>query len=91
MPTEREAGASVIVKNMSGVDYDVAELGGVVLGDGQSIDLMDDNLVTYYDSWAAANGLVAKANSSQLWADIAAGKIEVVESKPPNFLAGRIL
>jgi hypothetical protein len=82
--SEKEAGASVILRNVSKDDYVVAELGGVLVAKNDTIDLMDDTLPAFYDNWEAANALVAYENSSQLWSDIQAGLLEVVEVKKPK-------
>ena len=84
MLTAREAGASVLLKNTSGGDYAVAELGGTVVADDATIDLMDDELDVFYDNYNMAKDLVTRENQSQLWADIQAGDIEVVSTTPPR-------
>jgi hypothetical protein len=88
MNTEREAGASVLLKNVSGGDYPVAELGGIVVAHNATIDLMDSDLPAgqFYDNWNHADSLVTEPNQSQLWADIQAGGIvELVSSTAPVF------
>lgn len=72
---------SVIIKNLSAEPYIIEELGGTSsLPSGESLDLMGDTIPSYYDNWNAANYLVTVENPSKLWADIQAGKIELVSS-----------
>jgi hypothetical protein len=75
---------SVVIKNISDEPYSVEELGGISLSSGESLDLMDDGLPSFYDNWWAANYLVTVENQSKLWADIQAGKIELVSSTEPE-------
>lgn len=79
MAVEQSAGANVVIRNVSGGDYAVAELGGVIIADDATLDLMD-----HYDNWDAARALVMTANPSQLWADIQAGDVEVVSTAAPT-------
>lgn len=82
--SDREAGASVVIKNISGGDYAIVELGSTIIADVATLDLMDEELPAFYDNWNMVNSLVTEANSSQLWADIQVGKIELVSSTPPT-------
>lgn len=84
MKTERETGASVLLKNSSDNEYAVAELGDIIVIPDATIDLMDEALPVFYDNYNAASGLVTVANQSQLWTDIQEGTIEVVELVPPK-------
>jgi hypothetical protein len=80
--SERSMGASVVIKNVSGGEYTILELGGIIIANNATIDLMDDGLAIFYDNWTIASELVTKPNPSQLWTDIQAGDIEVVSSTP---------
>ena len=88
MKTEWEAGASVLLKNVSGGDYTVEELGGIIIADDATIDLMDEGLAAFYDNWDVAYGLVTNTNASKLWTDIQAGDIEVVSTTRPQLQGG---
>lgn len=77
---------SVVIKNVSEETYLVEELGGEEIPTGESLDLMDEALPNYYNNWHAANYLVTVENPSKLWADIQAGKIELVSSTEPERL-----
>jgi len=77
---------SVVIKNISDESYEIEELGGVSLPSGESLDLMNENMSPHYDNWSAANYLVTVENQSKLWADIQAGKIELVSSTEPERL-----
>jgi hypothetical protein len=75
---------SVVIKNISDEPYSIEELGGVSLPSGENLDLMDGALPSFYNNWWAANYLVTVENPSKLWADIQAGKIELVSSTEPE-------
>jgi len=72
----------VTVKNVSGSDYVVEELGGHVVADQGTVDLMDETLPTHYDDWEAANRVVTEG-ASKLYQDILLGEVELVESVSP--------
>ena len=73
----------VKIKNVSGSDYTVAEIGGHLLTDQAEVDLLDTELPTFYDDWEVAKRLVTEQNASQLYQDILLGEIEVVSLVPP--------
>lgn len=73
----------VKVKNVSGSDYAMAEIGGHLLADQAEVDLLDTELPTFYDDWEVAKQLVTEQNASQLYQDILLGQIEVVSLVPP--------
>jgi len=81
--TEREAGAKLRIRNVSGALYHLEEL-GVDLAVDEVVDLLDEALPEHYLSWQEANDLVAKANASKLWIDLQSGDLEVVENVPPQ-------
>jgi len=74
---------TVRIKNVSGEDYAVAELGGLVVAPQAEIDLLDDTLPVFYDDWEVARRLVTEPNEAQLYQDILLGEIEVVELREP--------
>lgn len=74
---------AVVIKNVSQTSYEVAEIGGHVLAPQSQVDLLDTNLPEFYDDWQAAKDLVTEENTSQLYQDIEAGTIEVVELREP--------
>jgi len=73
---------SVKIKNVSGSDYPVVELGGHVIADQEVVDLMDGALPAHYDDWDAANR-AATEGATKLYQDILLGEVELVESTPP--------
>jgi hypothetical protein len=73
----------VKIKNVSGSDYAVAEIGGHVLADQEVIDLLDTSLPEFYDDWDVVKALVTEENTSQLYQDILLGEVEVVELREP--------
>jgi hypothetical protein len=75
---------SVTIKNISGSNYAVAELGGLIIADDATIDLMDDSLAAFYNNYDMVEALVTTPNNSQLWTDIQAGNIKVIATVPPH-------
>ena len=74
---------TVRIKNVSGDDYPVEELGGHIVADQEIINLMDQDLPIHYDSWEAANSLVTRLVTAKLYQDIQAGDIQLIENTPP--------
>jgi len=71
------------IKNVSGAAYQIAELGGHEIEDNEEIDLLDDELPSFYSDWSDANRLVTETTTAQLYQDIQSGDIEVVTNTPP--------
>lgn len=73
----------VLITNASGSSYNVEELGGLSVSNGEAIDLCDPDLASYYADFDAARRLVTESNPSKLWSDISNGKIQVTLVQPP--------
>ena len=73
----------VKIKNISGGDYSVGEIGGHLLADAEEVDLMNDALPVFYDDYATAVNLVTVVNGSKLYQDIQSGKVSVVGFASP--------
>lgn len=73
----------VRIKNVSGADYFIEELGDHQIADQEELDIMDPTLPSYYNDWEAANRLVTALTGAKLYQDIQAGDIEVVLNQPP--------
>jgi hypothetical protein len=73
----------VRIKNVSGAEYEVVELGGFILADQEEVDLLDATLATHYDEYHAAFQLVTALSTAQLYQDIQAGKVALLETTPP--------
>lgn len=73
----------VKIRNDSGNLYNVAELADQSVPAGGEIDLCDPSLPVHYAGYRDAHRLVSGGcPDAQIWADIQAGKIAVVETTP---------
>lgn len=79
---QRDTGV-VRIKNVSGAPYIIEELSGHELADQEEINLCDPAIENYYRDWEAANRLVTELTTAQLHQDILAGKLTIIESRPP--------
>lgn len=73
---------TIKIKNVSGSHYVVEELGGHVITDQETIDLLDPSLPQHYADWEDANRLVTTLTTAKLYQSIQAGEIVVVENRP---------
>jgi hypothetical protein len=71
---------SIKIQNVSGTHYVVEELGGLVVADQETIDLLDPALVQHYADWEDANRLVTSLPTAKLYQDIQAGVVVVIEN-----------
>jgi len=75
---------TLIIKNVSGLPYVVEELGGLVMGDQESVNLLDSKMSGYYDDWEAANRAVTQLTTTKLYESVESGDLEVIASIPPG-------
>ena len=73
----------VKIKNVSGTDYVLEELAGLVLVDQEEVDLLNPEIPDAYDEYQVALVLVTALTTAQLYQDIQAGKITLLETTPP--------
>lgn len=71
------------IKNVSGADYVIEELGGHVLADQAEVDLLDSELPISYGSYRDAERGASECAEAKLCQDITAGKLEVTQNQKP--------
>ena len=76
------------IKNVSGSDYVIEELGGHVLADQAELDLLDTALPSFYGSYRDAERCLFESPNCSLCQDIDAGNLQVVENRKPVKLRG---
>lgn len=73
----------VRIKNVSGEDYTVEEVGGLVLPDQEVFNILDPAVPNTYTDFEAAFRLVAELTTAKLYQDIQAGKVALLETTSP--------
>lgn len=75
---------SVVIRNESAAAYMVAEMPGVSIPPGETIDLMDDGLAAFYDNYEAACRCACDCPDAKMCQDIQGGTLSIVEMSPPQ-------
>lgn len=75
---------SFIIRNTSGTEYSIAELGGVALANDATRDLLDAGEGVHYKSYEAVVRLTTVSTGAQLYRDILAGDITIVSQRQPR-------
>lgn len=83
MASDKENGI-LRIKNVSGSDYAIEELGGHLISDQEELDLLDTALPSFYGAFADAERAVnGCCENTKLRQDIVAGDIEVTLNQKP--------